>query len=101
MEKNFLIGKLKTEKLEIIANMLKAISHPKRIAILSLLENKKMTVTEIHNLLKIKQSSSSHHLGILKNKGILISERKGKNVYYSLKYNNLNRIIECINECPI
>ena len=47
------IKDLSTEQLEKMANMLKAIAHPMRIAILSFIEeDKKLTVTEIHNLLK-------------------------------------------------
>ena len=59
-------------QLEQAANMLKAIAHPMRIAILSYLEDgKRLTVTEIHELLNIEQSTTSHHLGILKDKGCL------------------------------
>ena len=75
--------KLSPEELEKAANMLKAIAHPMRIAILNYLDNgKKLTVTEIHELLKIEQSTTSHHLGILKDKGVLASKREGKNTYY-------------------
>lgn len=91
---------LSPEQLENAANMLKAIAHPMRIAILSFLENgKKLTVTEIHELLDIEQSTTSHHLGILKDKGALCSKREGKNTYYYLKHNTLSSIIDCIKEC--
>ena len=70
---------LKPEEIEKAANMMKAISHPMRLAILGYLgENKRLTVTEIHNLLQIEQSTASHHLGILKDKGILASSRMGE-----------------------
>ncbi len=87
-------------QLETAANMLKAIAHPMRIAILRFLEgDKSLTVTEIHEKLGIEQSTTSHHLGILKDKGVLISKRVGKNTYYSLKNENLSRIIDCISQC--
>ena len=74
---------LKPEEVEKASNMIKAISHPMRLAILGHLgEDKKLNVTEIHNLLGIEQSTASHHLGILKDKGILASVRKGKNTFY-------------------
>lgn len=92
--------KLTSEQLEKAAVMLKAIAHPVRIAIINQLEKgKKLTVTEIHELLKIEQSTTSHHLGILKDKGILISKRDGKNSYYFLKHENLSNILSCINDC--
>jgi DNA-binding transcriptional ArsR family regulator len=87
-------------QLESAANVLKAIAHPMRIAILRYLEGEKsMTVTEIHEKLGIEQSTTSHHLGILKDKGVLVSKRVGKNTYYSIKNENLSRIIDCISQC--
>lgn len=96
------ISQLDVEKLESVANMLKAIAHPMRIAILRLLENDaKLTVSEIHQKLGIEQSSTSHHLGILKDKGVLCSKRDGKNTIYFLKHENFAKVIECVSRCPI
>ena len=82
------------------ANMLKAIAHPMRIAIIGLLEEgTERTVTEIHENLGIEQSTTSHHLGILKDKGVLVSRREGKNTYYTLKHENLKNIINCVSMC--
>ncbi len=91
---------LNIEHLENAANMLKAIAHPMRIAIIGFLEGgKKLTVTQIHELLNIEQSTTSHHLGILKDKGVLLSKREGKNTFYFLRHNNLTQIVDCINKC--
>ena len=93
---------LKLEQLEQAVNMLKAIAHPMRISIISLLEDgRKMTVTEIHEKLQIEQSTTSHHLGILKDKGVLSSKREGKNTLYFLRNENLGRILDCIGECTV
>ncbi|MBE9511032.1 MAG: helix-turn-helix transcriptional regulator [Bacteroidetes bacterium] len=94
------IKDLSSEQLERAANMLKAIAHPMRIAILNYLDNgKRLNVTEIHELLNIEQSTTSHHLGILKDKGVLSSQRKGKHTYYFMKHDNIASIIECVNKC--
>jgi DNA-binding transcriptional ArsR family regulator len=94
------IKDLSSEQLERAANMLKAIAHPMRIAILNYLDDgKKLNVTEIHELLNIEQSTTSHHLGILKDKGVLSSRRQGKYTYYYLKQDNIAGIIECVNKC--
>ena len=91
---------LNPDEVERAANMIKAISHPMRLAILGYLgEENQLSVTEIHNLLKIEQSTASHHLGILKDKGILASVRKGKNTLYYLKKKNLSNLVRCISEC--
>jgi DNA-binding transcriptional ArsR family regulator len=82
------------------AEMLKAIAHPMRIAIVGYLEGGvKLTVTEIHEKLGIEQSTTSHHLGILKNKGVLSSKRNGKNTYYYLKHSELSDLLDCIEKC--
>jgi DNA-binding transcriptional ArsR family regulator len=87
-------------KLELAASKLRAISHPMRIAIIDLLANgKKLSVTEIYESLDIEQATASHHLNILKSKGLLLSRREGKKIYYSLKNLTLSDIIECINRC--
>jgi DNA-binding transcriptional ArsR family regulator len=94
------IKHLDVERLETAASMLKAMAHPMRIAILKHLEGgKKLTVTEIHEILNIEQSTTSHHLGILKDKGVLCSKREGKNTFYYLRYEVLSQIVDCLESC--
>jgi len=89
-------------KLEEAASKLRAIAHPMSIAIIGMLEDKsKMNVTEIYETLKIEQASASHHLNILKNKGVLASKRDGKNTYYFLKHSTLTQILECLEKCDV
>jgi len=93
---------LDVDKLELAASKLRAIAHPMRIAIIDLLTvNPKMTVTEIYEYLNLEQASASHHLNILKNKGLLDSKRDGKMIYYSLKFEHLTEVIDCINRCSV
>jgi DNA-binding transcriptional ArsR family regulator len=91
---------LNPESLEKAAGMLKAIAHPLRITIVGCLEDgQKKTVTEIHKQLGIEQSTASHHLGILKDKGVLGSRREGKNTWYFIKHDNLKTILDCVSNC--
>ncbi|PRZ01901.1 ArsR family transcriptional regulator [Marinilabilia salmonicolor] len=100
--KTMKIKDLDANQLDRAASMLKAIAHPMRIAILNHLEDgKKLTVTQIHNLLNIEQSTTSHHLGILKDKGVLASQRDGKNTFYFLKHDSLRNIVECVSRCSV
>jgi DNA-binding transcriptional ArsR family regulator len=93
-------NELSPESLERAAGMLKAIAHPVRISIVGCLEDgKKRTVTEIHKQLGIEQAAASHHLGILKDKGVLSSKRDGKNTWYFLKHENLKTILSCVSGC--
>jgi len=76
-------------KLEAASSKLRAMAHPMRIAIIDLLKGeKRMSVTQIYERLNIEQATASHHLNVLKNKGLLISKREGKKINYSL-----NRVI--------
>lgn len=94
------IKELDADRLEMAANMLKAIAHPIRIAMLKQLEGgKKLTVTEIHDLVGVPQAIASHHLGILRDKGVLCYRREGKNIKYFLKHDILSQIIDCLQKC--
>lgn len=91
---------LDVTKLEMAASKLRAIAHPMRIAVIGLLQqNEKLSVTEIYTSLDIEQAAASHHLNILKTKGVLLSKRDGKKIFYSLKSRSLTEIIDCINKC--
>jgi DNA-binding transcriptional ArsR family regulator len=91
---------LTAENLEKAAGMLKAIAHPIRISIIQCLEEgEKLTVTEIHRKLNLEQATTSHHLGILRDKGVLTSKREGKNIYYFLKHETLKVLLNCVRGC--
>jgi len=94
------IKNINPDNLEKAAAMLKAIAHPVRISIIGCLEpGKRKNVTEIHNLIGIEQSTASHHLGILKDKGVLGSKREGKNTFYFLKHESIIGLLNCIGDC--
>ncbi|MDX2172792.1 MAG: metalloregulator ArsR/SmtB family transcription factor [Bacteroidota bacterium] len=87
----------KEHDLILISESLKAMAHPDRISILTLLGQKKeikFSVNQICDKLKLNQPEASRHLSILKNKGVLLFERVGSHIYYSLNKNNL--VFNCI-----
>ncbi|MGC8864169.1 MAG: ArsR/SmtB family transcription factor [Bacteroidales bacterium] len=93
-------AKLDIARLEAAASRMRALAHPMRIAIIDMLtDTPKMSVTEIYERLGIEQAAASHHLNILKNKGILISKRDGKKIFYSLKNATLMQIVDCLDRC--
>jgi DNA-binding transcriptional ArsR family regulator len=97
MEKTSFID---VDKLECMANRLKAIAHPARIQIIELLqENEKLSVTELQGYLKVEQAATSNHLRLLKDQQIVYAKRAGKNKYYYLKQAVIEEIISCINRC--
>jgi len=62
----------------------KALSDPNRRKILQILKKEDMPVSKIHKKFTITMASLSHHLDILKRANLVISERKGQQIIYSL-----------------
>lgn len=62
----------------------KALSDKNRRKILEILKEKDMNVTEIGAHFKITGASLSHHLDILKRARLIVSERDGQFIRYSL-----------------
>lgn len=91
--------RINSEKLERAAYVLKAVAHPTRINIIDLLDQRKeLSVTEISEFLDCEQSLLSHHLTTMRDKGILVVRRDGKNMFYSLTDKTITKIISCIND---
>ncbi len=65
-------------------NIFKALSDPTRRQILELLKEQSLNAGEIAEYFNITKPSISHHLSILKNSQLIIDERHGQNIVYSL-----------------
>ena len=88
------------QKLEAVAAVLRAISHPVRLEIIEYLEQSEpATVTDILSHVQVEQSVLSHHLTKLKDKGILASYRRGRNIMYSLELKQITKIFDCMESC--
>lgn len=88
------------DSLKALSEMLKALGHPSRIAILWLLCNApggKLTVKRIYETLKMTQPAVSRHLGILKACGLLNRYTHGQDTYYEPGTSNqhASKIINC------
>ncbi|MDA3970469.1 MAG: metalloregulator ArsR/SmtB family transcription factor [Desulfobulbaceae bacterium] len=73
---------MENNHIEVIAGMLKTMSHPIRLKILCLLQNKEMTVGDIREEVKTTNANVSQHLSILRNQKI-IGFRKEANFIYN------------------
>jgi DNA-binding transcriptional ArsR family regulator len=79
-----------------LSRILKAMAHPTRLAIIDMLAHgQRLSVTEIHTRLGADQSSVSHHLGIMRDRGVLSCERQGKQVLYFLKNPAIQGLLSC------
>lgn len=61
-----------------------ALADPTRREILRLLRSKDLTPGELASGFTISKPSLSHHLDILKRADLVLTERKGQNIVYSL-----------------
>ena len=60
------------------------IGDPKRLMLLYLVAEHPCNVTELTEALDVAQPTVSHHLRILRERGLVTSEREGTSIYYSL-----------------
>ncbi|WP_240194425.1 ArsR/SmtB family transcription factor [Desulfopila inferna] len=73
---------MKDEQIEAVAKILKSMSHPIRLKILCLLQDRELSVGDIRNEVKTTNANVSQHLNILRNQGI-IDFRKDANFIYN------------------
>lgn len=85
--------------LETATEVLRAVAHPHRLLIVEMLyQQKSMNVTEIYERLGIEQAVASHHLRILKDRGVVNVRRDGKNSYYALTHDAYYDILNVLNQ---
>src|SRR3569833_188148 len=70
------------EDIELAAQTHKAMSHPIRLKILCALGDDEVSVQDIVDKVGTSQSNVSQHLGILREKDILITRKDANRVYY-------------------
>jgi ArsR family transcriptional regulator len=80
------------------AKIMKALAHPTRLFIINELANKEKCVCELTNLIGADISTVSKHLSILKNAGIVDTNKKGTSIFYHLKMKCVLNFFVCINE---
>ncbi|SIR35311.1 MULTISPECIES: metalloregulator ArsR/SmtB family transcription factor [unclassified Bosea (in: a-proteobacteria)] len=78
------------------SDFLKALSHENRLLLLCLLAERERTVTELENLLCLRQPVVSQQLARLRLDQLVATRRDGKAVYYSLANDDVRRVISVI-----
>lgn len=67
-----------------VAQMFNGLADETRVKIVKLLAKGAFTVDELVEFLGIAQSTTSHHLRVLKEANLIQGEKRGRNIYYSL-----------------
>ena len=82
-------------RLQRTADMLKAMGHPMRLAMLEKLRVEPWCVCELAENLGLNKSIASKHLSLLEEVGLLSVEKKGTRVVYTLIEPRLVEIARC------
>ena len=76
----------------------KALGDPHRQNILRLLARQEMGACEIIQAIGLAQPTIAHHLRILKQANLIISQKEGKFVFYTLNKDGLKEFLEQLND---
>ena len=91
--------KINFHNLKKAALVLRSLNHKLRQTILALIDSeKKITVTEIYVRLRLEQSVASQHLAILRRAGIVITQRDGKFIYYTVNHKRIEEVNKFVAE---
>ena len=73
------------QKYEMQAEILAAIAHPLRVAIVQYLSDGERSVGDIAEHLGANRSNVSRHLSVMNRAGLTVTRKEGVTVYYSLR----------------
>lgn len=84
--------------IEDMAKLLKTMSHPIRLKILCLLQDKEMTVGDIHKEVHTTNANVSQHLSILRNQGIIAYRKDANFIFNRIAENRITELIKTMRE---
>lgn len=84
------------KKAQEASTLLSAIANEKRLLILCQLVNGERSVTELAELLDIRQSTVSQHLALLRKDGLVRARRDAQTLYYSLVGEEARSVLETL-----
>ena len=83
-------------KYEARARIVKAMAHPTRLFIVDQLSRGERCVCELTAMVGADMSTVSKHLALLRGAGIVEDDKRGSQVYYSLKCPCILRFFDCV-----
>lgn len=83
---------------ELHAQICKGLADPKRLMILNSLRDGPRSVNEICETLELPQANVSQHLAILRDRGLVDSQRDGQRIYYSVSSNKIIQAMDLLLE---
>jgi DNA-binding transcriptional ArsR family regulator len=86
------------EQMDEAAQCLKTLAHPQRLRMVEMLLEAEYTVGELAEACGIQSHQASEHLGKMRDRGLLASERRGQCIYYKIADPSLRHILNCVRE---
>jgi ArsR family transcriptional regulator len=78
------------------ARVLKAMAHPTRLYMVDVLSDGERCVHELTEMVGVDMSTVSKHLSVLRSVGIVSDEKRGSEVYYSLRMACVLGFFDCV-----
>lgn len=78
------------------ARIVKALAHPTRLFIVDELSKRERCVCELTAMVGADISTVSKHLSLLKTAGIVVDEKRGTQVFYSLRVGCVLKFFDCV-----
>lgn len=78
------------------AEIFKALGHPARLAMVVALGKGERCVCELQELVGLDISTVSKHLTVLRSVGLVTSDKRGKQVFYTLKIPCALGFVDCV-----
>ena len=78
------------------AKVMKALSDPKRLKIVDLLSQGERCANNIQNSFNVSQPTLSHDMRVLKEAGVTLERRDGKNIFYTLNEDALSAFLRLL-----
>ena len=78
------------------AEVMKAVAHPIRLAIVDVLRDGEKCVCKISEAVGAERSNVSRHLAVMVKAGVLTSHKEGLMVYYSLRTPCVLNFLTCV-----
>lgn len=83
-------------RFEMKADVLKSLAHPTRLFIIDELAREERCVNDLTELIGADISTVSKHLAVLKSAGVVLADRRGTQIYYSLRSSCVLSFFDCV-----
>lgn len=86
------------DALEQAAECLRTLAHPHRLRMIQMLLQDEFTVGELADACEIPSHMASEHLRLMRDRGLLDFERRGRRIYYRIVEHGLESMMTCLED---